>query len=92
MKRSPCLPVAALSAALLLSFSASAHDPKEFDRMLDAAPARADTSACAKLDALGHGKTKPAAAELKSLRARCDVEKKAELKMPSTGVKAPDRT
>ena len=90
MKRSPCLSVAALS--LLLSFSASAHDPKEFDRMLDAAPARADTSACAKLDALGHGKTKPVAAELKSLRARCDVEKKAKLKMPSAGVKAPDRT
>ena len=91
MKRSPCLPVAALS--LLLSFSASAHDPKEFDRMLDAAPARADTSACAKLDALGHGKTKPAAAELQSLRARCEVEKKAKLKtMPSTGAKAPDRT
>lgn len=88
MNRSFCLSLAALSAALLLSLPASAHDPKEFDRMLDAAPARTEGPACAKLDALNHSKTKTADAEVKSVRARCEAEKKAKSAASSAGAKS----
>ncbi|MHB8911140.1 MAG: hypothetical protein ACYC42_00480 [Lysobacter sp.] len=88
MKRSSLLSLAALSAALLLSFSASAHDPKEFDRMFDAAPASTEATACAKLEALRHGKAKPTAAEVKSLRARCEADNKAASK-PSARATVP---
>lgn len=91
MKYSACLSLAMLSTALLLSLPASAHDPKEFDRMLDAAPSSVEASACAKLDALSHSKTRTADAEVKSLRARCEAEKKTKSKTPVSS-KAPGRS
>ena len=84
MKHSSLLSLAVLSASLLLAASANAHDPKEFDRMLDVAQAKAEITACAKLDANAKAKTKLAAAEVKLLRSRCNAEKKAKLKASAT--------
>ena len=84
MKHFSLLSLATLSASLLLAASANAHDPKEFDRMLDAAPAKAPVTACAKLDANARSKTKLAAADVKVLAARCSAEKKAKQKASAT--------
>ena len=89
MKRSTCLSLAALSAALLLGASASAHDPKEFDGLLDAAAAKAAPSACATLGAMTHSKSKAALAEIKAQRARCDAEKMAAAKAAPVAPKPP---
>ena len=84
MKHSSLLSLATLAASVLLAASASAHDPKDFDRMLEAAPAKAEVTACAKLDANAHSKTKLAAADVKLLRSRCEAEIKAKPKPSAT--------
>lgn len=65
-----------LAAAMLLSLplSAQAHDPKAFDRMMDAPAPEANTSAC---DELKHRRDSSSATDLKALEKRCSAEKEA---------------
>ena len=75
MKHAALLSLATLSTALALSLPASAHDPKAFDRMMDAEPA-ATVSACDELK-LKQQQNASADADIEALKVRCDAEKKA---------------
>lgn len=88
MNRSSCLSLATLSAALLLSLPATAHDPKQFDRMMDADEVKPEVSACTELDQLSEARTATPDASVKALQARCDAEKIAESKADSSHSKA----
>ena len=77
MKFSAPLSLATLSAALLVSLSANAHDPRAFDRMMEAEPEAATASACDELEQK-QKQSAPADDDIKRLKADCDAEKKAE--------------
>ncbi len=80
MTRSSTLSLAALSAALLLSLSANAHDPRQFDRLMDAGETKPKVTACAELAAMSKQQIAAADAEVKSVQQRCEAEKKAKAK------------
>lgn len=77
MKHSAILSLAMLSTALMSSFSVQAHDPRAFDRMMEADPAATTVSACDELELKKHGNAS-ADADIKRLESLCDAEKKTE--------------
>lgn len=77
MKHSAVLSLATLSTTLMLSLSAHAHDPKAFDRMMEADPAATTVSACDELKLKQH-ENASADADIKRLQGLCDAEKKTK--------------
>ncbi len=71
---------AVFASSALLSQSANAHEPKEFDRMLQVAETQSAPTTCVQLADRGHYASDASNVEIKALKARCDAEKKAVLK------------
>lgn len=70
----------------LLTFSASAHDPSEFDRMFPAPASLAIPTTCEQLADSDRYSTDETHADIKTLKARCDAEKPATPKAVKTKV------
>jgi len=70
---------AVVASATLFSMSAKAHDPAEFDRMM-APPAKAVPETCVQLADTHNYSNDVSNADVKALKARCDVATKAAAK------------
>lgn len=86
MKAGPLMMSALLASSALLAFSASAHDPKDFDRMLQAAKAQSIPTTCAELATRYEYSSDADNLEITELKVHCAAEKAAAMKT-STAVK-----
>ncbi len=77
---------AVFASSAMLSQSANAHDPKEFDRMLQIAKAQSVPETCVELADRGYFPSDAGNAEIKALKTRCDAEAEAAAK-PKAAVK-----
>lgn len=68
---------ALVGSATLISFSAGAHDPTQFDRMMDT-DAKAVPETCAQLADTHNYSNDLGNASIKALQVRCDAARKAE--------------
>ncbi|MHB8911146.1 MAG: hypothetical protein ACYC42_00510 [Lysobacter sp.] len=71
---------AVLASSTLFAMSAKAHDPREFDSMMAAPVATAVPTTCAQLADSHNYSNDVSNADIKALKARCDVATKAAAK------------
>lgn len=63
---------AVVASATLFSMSAKAHDPKEFDRLMEIAETQKKPTTCAQLADTHNYSNDIANADIKALKLRCD--------------------
>ena len=70
---------AVVASATLFSMSAKAHDPAQFDRMMES-EAKSVPETCVQLADTHNYSNDVSNADIKALQARCDIAKKAAAK------------
>lgn len=68
---------AVIASSALLAAPAAAHDPSQFDRMMQTEKTPTTETACAELEKMQQHAGHADAAKTKTLKTRCDAEKKA---------------